>query len=182
MTTKLISSCILLLILVSACSEKNEPETPVIDVSKQWYIDPMGSVIASTGDEQWQSKTFTSQELDLFSSLDTASLNGTTTPGSVLDTPPGYNLAYPNPFTTVNAIGIRLAPGSAGQIVFKCVVVDSMMTSRFKVATRYNVSGSSINIALNPTIPAGRFRLYYTLSSQSNPHFYKSWGNIQKAL
>ncbi len=58
--------------------------------------------------------------------------------------------------------------------------VNSTMTSHFKVATRLNVSGSFISIAFNPTIPVGKFRFFYSLSSQSNPHFYKSWGNIQK--
>lgn len=180
MTTKLMCYLFFALIIISSCIKKSDTEVATIDVSKQWSFDPIGNVILSLGDGQWQSKTFTTQELNLFSSLDTANLSGTTTPSSVLETPPGYNSTYPNPFTTVNALSLRFANGYSGQIVFKCVVVDSTMTSYFKVATRLNVSSSSINIAFNPTIPVGRFRIYYTLSSQSSPHFYKSWGNIQK--
>lgn len=181
MRTKLIFYLIFVLIIINSCSKKNDAEVTSIDVSNQWSIDLSGNVILSLGDGQWQTKTFTSQELNLFSSLDTANLSGTTTPASVLETPPGYNSTYPNPFITVNALSLQFPGGYSGQFVLKCVVVDSTMTAHFKAATRLTVSSSSTTILFNPTIPVGRFRFFYTLSSQSNPHFYKSWGNIQKS-
>jgi hypothetical protein len=180
MTAKLMCYLFFALILVNSCAKKSDTAVTTIDVSKQWRIDPLGNVISSPGDGQWQTKIFTVQELDLFSSLDTANLSSTTTPGAVLENPPGYNSTYPNPFTTVNALSLRFTNGYSGQIIFKCVVTDSTMTTYFKAATRLIVSSSSISIAFNPTIPVGRFRFFYTLSSQANPHFYKSWGNIQK--
>jgi hypothetical protein len=182
MATKLIFYLFFTLTIISSCSKKSDTAATTIDVSKQWSIDFVGNITSSLADGQWQSKTFTTEELNLFNSLDTTNLNGTVAPTSVLEIPPGYNSTYPNPFTTVNALSLRFTSGYSGQIVFKCVIVDSNMTSRFKVATRLNISNSSINIAFNPTIQIGRFRFYYTLSSQSNPHFYKSWGNIQKTL
>lgn len=181
MTTKFLYSSLIALLILSSCNEKEDPVvTTTIDVSKQWSIDISGVAIPPLFDGQWQTKTFTSQELSLFNSLDTANLNGTTTPQSVIDTPPGYNATFPNPFTTTHALALRFNAGFAGQIVLKAVVVDSTMTSYFKVATRLNVQNAFTALAFNPTIPVGRFRFYYTLSSLANPHFFKSWGNIQK--
>jgi hypothetical protein len=180
MTTKSICYLIFALLIISSCSKKEEPEASTIDVSKQWSIDPLGNVISSTGDRQWLATTFTDQELNLFSSLDTADLSGTNPPAFVLETPPNYNPTYPNPFTTTHRLSLRFDNGYFGRIVFKCVVVDSTMTPHFKLVTRLFTTNASINITLNPTIPVGRFRLFYTLSTQSKPHFYKNWGNIQK--
>ena len=180
MARKLMYYLVFALTAITSCSKKSGAKASAIDVSKQWSIDGLGNIISSPADGQWQAKILTAQELNLFVSLDTANLSGTTTPASVLETPPGYNSTYPNPFTTLNALSLRFANGFSGQIVFKCVIVDSTMTSYFKAAIRLNVSGPSTNISFNPTIPVGRFRIYYTLSSQSNPHFYKSWGNIWK--
>ncbi len=180
MTTKLIGCLIFAAVVINACSKNNDTATTTIDVSKQWSIDNFGVVISSHGDGQWQAKTFNTQELNLFSSLDTANLSGTTTPSAVLEIPPGYNSTFPNPFMSTNILALNFASPFSGQIVFKCVVVDSTMTPHFKLATRLHVTGSSIAVGFNPTVPVGKFRFYYTLSSQLNPHFYKSWGNIQK--
>jgi len=181
MTTKYFFSSIIALLILSSCNEKENPVLPTtIDVSKQWSIDIFGVAITPLLDGQWQTKTFTSQELSLFNSLDTTNLNGTTTPQSVIDTPPGYNPTFPNPFMTVNTLALRFSNGFSGQIVLKAVVVDSTIKSYFKVATRLTVQNGSTALQFNPTIPIGRFRFYYTLSSQANPHFFKSWGNIQK--
>jgi hypothetical protein len=179
--TKFLYPSFIVLIILISCNKKDDPVVPTsIDVSKQWSVDIFGVAINPLSDGQWQSKTFTSQELNLFNSLDTANLNGTTTPQSVIDTPPGYNPTFPNPFMTVNALALRFSNGFSGEIVLKAVVVDSTMTSYFKVASRLNVQNGSTVLQFNPNIPIGRFRFYYTLSSQSNPHFFKSWGNIQK--
>lgn len=181
MTAKFLYSSIIAVFILCSCNEKEEPFlTPNIDVSKQWILDNIGVVISSPFDGQWQTKTFTSQELDLFNSLDTTNLNGTTSPLSVVETSPGYNSIFPNPFMGEHALALRFNTGFSGQIVIKAVVVDSTMTPYSKVSARLNVENASTILAFAPTIPVGRFRLYYTLSSQANPHFYKSWGNIQK--
>ncbi|MEZ0610167.1 hypothetical protein ACAW74_16745 [Fibrella sp. WM1] len=175
MTTKFLYSSIVLLLILSSCNEKNDPVvTTTIDVSKQWSVDMFGVAVNPLSDGQWQTKTFTLEESNLFNSLDTANLRGTTTPQSVIDTPPGYNPTFPNPFVTVNTLALRFSNGFSGQVFFKAVVVDSTMTSYFKVATRLNVQNGFTALQLNPTIPTGRFRYYYTLSSQANPHFFKS--------
>ena len=181
MTTKFFYSSIIALLILSSCNEKDASAvTTTIDVSNQWTINTSGVAITPLFDGQWLTKTFTSQELSLFNSLDTANLNGTTTPLSVIDAPPGYNATFPNPFMTTNALALRFNNGFSGQIVLKAVIVDSTMTSYFKVAPRLNVQNAFTALQFNPTIPIGRFRIYYTLSSQANPHFFKSWGNIQK--
>jgi hypothetical protein len=181
MTTNFFYSSIIALLIFSSCNEKDDPVvTTNIDVSSQWTVSTNGVATNQLFDGQWQTKTFTPQELSLFNSLDTANLNGTTTPQSVVDTPPGYSSTFPNPFMTTHALALRFNTGFAGQIVIKTVVVDSTMTPYFKTATRLNVQNAFTALAFNPTIPVGRFRFYYTLSSQANPHFFKSWGNIQK--
>ena len=125
-------------------SDKEEPKT--IDVSKQWLITIQGEVISSPGDDQWQSKTFTTQEMNLFSSLDTANLSGTTAPDSVTGTPHGYNATYPNPFMTSYALSLHFSDGYSGQIVFKCVIVDSTMTSQFKLSALFALSPAQFSI------------------------------------
>lgn len=187
MVTKLNAYFILTLIIISSCgkNKNNDNQTTTIDVSKQWLIDQLGNIVSSPGDGQWHRKTFTTQELSLFNSLDTANLNGTTTPDSLFESLAFFT--YPNPFVTTNFLSLRFANGFSGQIVLKCVIVDSLMTPLFKAAARLNIIAttvppfiSSTSIAFNPTVPIGRFRVYYTLSSQLNPHFYNCWGNIQK--
>ena len=168
---------------LSSCAKNTETNISAantIDVSKQWKIDPNGIVLLSLGDGQWQTKMYTTQELSLFSNLDTADLNGTTTPTSVLETPPNFNSTAPNPFSSVIILPLRFGGAFSGRIVFKCVITDSTMTPYFKASSLLNVSNSTTALALNPPLPIGRFRLYFTLSSVTDPHFYKSWGNIQK--
>ncbi|MEO7043669.1 MAG: hypothetical protein ABI091_00075, partial [Ferruginibacter sp.] len=126
--------------------------------------------------------------LNLFTSLDTANLAGTTTPAAVLETySPRRNSIIPNPFSTSFQIFFEFNTGFSGQFVFKYVIVDSLMNSLDKraITMRASVFGpgnvsTSNTISILPNVPAGRFRLYYTLSSQANQHFYKSWGNIQR--
>jgi hypothetical protein len=99
MTTKSICYLIFALLIISSCSKKDDPEAPMIDVSKQWSIDLLGNVISSTGDRQWLATTFTDQELNLFTSLDTADLSGTNAPAFVLEIPPGSYTAIRHFYT-----------------------------------------------------------------------------------
>ena len=176
--------------LFYSCKKDASKQQPTIDISEQWTIDGLGNLIFGYADGQWQTKTFTSPELALFSSMDTANLTGTTKPGVVLENTLNYNSTYPNPF--VSSGGHRLhfefTSGYSGQLILKMVYVDSLMIPRFKIATRFQSNAlpppvpSAIEIAIHPSLPSpGRYRLYYTLSAQGNPHFYKSWGNVQEA-
>lgn len=183
MTSKFIWPAIVLLIILSACNKNEDTAIAAnnnIDVSKQWFFDPTGFPLNTLPDDQWQTKTFTPQELSLFTSLDTTNLNGTSTPQSVINTPPGRIAPFPNPFNTVHAMVIQFNTGFTGQVVLKAVIVDSTMTPYFKVARRLNVQNAITAMQFSPPIPIGMFRFYYTLSSSASPHFYKSWGNIQK--
>ena len=120
MTTKLIFYSICALTIICSCSKKNsDAQATTIDVSKQWNTDPTGYLISSAGDGQWQAKTFTAQELNLFSSMDTANLNGTSIPTTVLEVPPNYSSTYPNPFPNFNTLPLHFSNGFSGQIVLK---------------------------------------------------------------
>jgi hypothetical protein len=169
---------LLFVIVFSACKKSDSaPEPTKIDVSAQWVIDFVGLIISGPGDSQWRKKAFTAQEQNLFNSLDTASLVGTSTPDSVIEAPSIYNAPYPNPFVNFHNLSFRFINGFNGEYVVKYVVVDSLMNPLDKKVTRLQ---GNHTISIMPTLPVGRFRLYFTLSSAANPHFYKCWGNIQR--
>ena len=177
-----------LLILITTCSKNSKIFNPrtQIDVSAQWVIDPAITTILSLGDGQWQSRIFTTEEQNLFTSLDTADLTGTSTPSVVIESPSRYYCIFPNPFPLSFRNYFILNPGYAGQFVLKTVIVDSLMNSIEKSAIRVTANSNLPNPSYSnvstfqPTLSPGRYRLYFTLSSLANPHFYKSWGNIQK--
>jgi len=161
------------------------PQAVQIDVSKQWWFDPLGFMLSGPGDDQWKPIGFNLQELNLFSSLDTASLAGTTTPASVLMAPSGQNASFPNPFTTAHSLVFTFPSGYAGSFVLKLVYVDSLMNPVEKKAVRLQCTAnppatSSVHIQIMPAVPVARMRLYFSLSSAANPHFHKVWGNVQK--
>ena len=186
MKIKLFQLFIIGLVLATAC---NKGSNNSIDVSKQWKVDKYGTLISGLTDGQWGNKIFSTQELNLFNSLDTVNLTGTTMPDSVLEEKPvSHNYAFPNPFNQTTQLSFRFSPGFSGQVVLKYVIVNGDFTIVDKSAIRIQAtvcscpsfSSSSGVIDLMPNVPRGQFRLYYTLSSQGNDHFYKAWGNIQK--
>ena len=173
-------------VLATAC---NKSSNNSIDVSKQWKVDNSGLLISGLTDGQWENKTFSTQELSLFNPLDTVSLTGTATPDSVLQEKPlSHNYAFPNPFNQTTQLFLSFSPGFSGQVVLKYVIVNGDFTIVDKSAIRIQAtvcscpsfSSSSGVIDLMPNVPSGLYRLYYTLSSQGNNNFYKTWGNIQE--
>ncbi len=190
MKTIQLSGTFLFFILLCGCGNKETP-TPIpqstqIDVLKQWRFDISGNLLTGPGDGQWKSTAFTAQELNLFTSLDTTNLTGTTTPPQVLESN-GYNAIYPNPFILSAPHGMHFSfpNGYAGQFVLKLVYVDSLMNPLFKKAVRLQSNAypppttSGLDLYILPVVSVGRHRLYYTLSSASNPHFYTCWGNVE---
>ncbi|MEO8853452.1 MAG: hypothetical protein ABI359_06715 [Ginsengibacter sp.] len=186
MKIKLFKLFIIVSFLATACNKSSDN---TIDVSKQWKVDNFGTLISGLTDGQWENKTFSTQELSLFSSLDTVSLTGTTMPDSVLEEKPiSHNYAFPNPFNQTTQLFLSFSPRFSGQVVLKYVIVDGDFKIVDKSAIRIQAtvcscpsfSSSSGVIDLMPNVPSGRYRLYYTLSSQGNNHFYKTWGNIQE--
>jgi hypothetical protein len=170
--------------IILSCSKSGE----TIDVNRQWKVDANGSLINGLADGQWQPKTFTS-ELLLFKSLDTTDLTGTAKPDSVITITSSFNCIIPNPFKSEASFLFKFSNGFNGQMLFEFVVVNNHMDIVDKGAVRIqgtsypniplNPSSSNL-ITLTPTMPAGMYRIYFTLSSASNPHFYQCWGNIQK--
>jgi len=186
MKIKVIRLFIIWSILATSC---NKGSNNSIDVSKQWKIDNPGLLISGLDDGQSENKTFSTQELSLFNSFDTVNLAGTTMPGSVLqERPLSHNYSFPNPFNQTTQLSLSFSPRFSGQIVLKYVIVNADFTVVDKSAIRIqatvcscpSLSSTSGIIDLKPNAPSGQFRLYYTLSSQGNVHFYKTWGNIQE--
>ncbi len=174
--------CLLVLAIPGSCHKSDSGNN--IDVSQQWKLDALGNLIGGTVDDQWHLKIFNAQEISLFNSLDTADLTGTVKPDAVIEGTGIYT--FPNPFSNAHILSIPFSTGYAGDVVLKVVYVDSRMNPVFKSAVRLHATPypppnySRINVAIGPSIPIGRFRLYYTLSAENNPHFYESWGNIEK--
>jgi hypothetical protein len=174
-------------VLTIACNKKNNNS---VDVSQQWKTDDAGALLSGLSDGQWANKNFTAQELSLFNSLDTIDLTGTTTPDSVFEEKPlSHNYIFPNPFHLAAKLYLNFPSQFSGQLVVKYVIVNSNFNVVYKAAVRLqatvcpactNSFSSNGFIDLTPIIPSGQFRIYYTLSSQASPDFYKTWGNIQK--
>ncbi len=179
----------LLFLLMASCTKKEDPDdmaTP-IDVHTQWIIDANGQLVSGQADGQWQAHDFTATERNLFTSLDTADLSGTLPPLTVMELPDSYNSIYPNPFSSVFAIRLGFTSDYTGPFVMKYVIVDSLMNPLEKKVIRLEANlypgpdnPSSAHVQFMPNIPAGQFRLYYSLSAASAPNFYQTWGNIQK--
>jgi hypothetical protein len=80
--------------------------------------------------------------------------------------------------------------GFSGQVIFKYVIVDDHLSIKKQGAIRIQSTPNANNpsadaqgdfIHLSPDIPAGKYRIYFTLNAASYPHFYESWGNIRKS-
>jgi hypothetical protein len=192
MDPKKVMNVLFMLIAVSfldSCKDKDEPGlVPTkIDVNSQWQIDETGVVISNTTDGQWVAKTFIDEEINLFKSLDTISLDGTIKPFALMTAPLNYNSIYPNPFSQSFSMNFRFLNNYEGPYVMKYVVVDSLLNPVEKkalkgIAVVEQLPGlpSSSNLLIAPNFPKGKYRFYYTLSAKDEPHFYKSWGNIQR--
>lgn len=176
MITRLLNF-LLLVILLASCNKIDEPSGLLIDVSQQWSFDEQGYPLVGLLDGQWQTKAFNKAEMALFNSLDTVKLENTSTPASVSDNPPGRNACFPNPFKDAHALYVGFNSDFSSDVVVKAVIVDSTMTAKSKLVSRLKGQNGTL---FKPNIPAGKYRLYYTLSSEANPHFYKTWGNIHK--
>lgn len=164
-----------------SCNKSNNQ----IDVSKQWTIDVNGNLVQGLNDSQWQPGDFNSSELALFNKLDTTNLSGTTKPDSVVSS----STIFPNPFRSVAAFVFSFSSGFNGQIVFKFVIVNDRMdivdqgVARIQATSYPNIPmnpSTSGAVMINPNVPVGKYRIYFTLSAQGNEHFFKTWGNIEK--
>ncbi|RAJ98146.1 hypothetical protein LX87_03054 [Larkinella arboricola] len=175
---------LLLIFFLISCS-KNETQ-PTIDVTNLWETAPLGQPMNIPTDKQWESKTFSAAEMNLFASLDTVNLSGTVMPlkvtGPGIKDPSTPSMVYPNPFSKFFNITFAFDSSFAGNVIIKLVIVDQSLHPVLKQAVRLSTNSGRTQFRFWPDLPAGNFRLYYTLSAQSNPHFHKSWGNIKNVL
>lgn len=178
---KIVITSVALIFLLSSCSKNNNTQTPTpvtVDVSCQQYVDALGNLLSSSGTcPSVIDTSFTSQEVALFNSLDTASLTGTIKPDSS-----SFIAFYPNPFQVSSGLRTicRFANINSGYVVAKFVLTDSLLNPVFKTAKRISFSKprSSFNLLLQPTVGTGRYRLFYTLSAQSHNNYLRGWINI----
>ncbi len=159
------------LILLLSCSKA---ETSAIDVSSIITTDSNGVPQGKIGntDDQWKSQTFTTSEMALFTDLDTVNLTKTEMPISVEQFP-----AYPNPFSYFATVRATPKAPFSSSVVIKYVIVNSKFQP---VVKKSQHATTSFDFIVGNDISPGNYRIYFTLSSLGNPHFYKSWGNIQK--
>jgi hypothetical protein len=157
-----------LTILYLSCSKSED----LIDVSTIYVTDNNGVPVNKTNDNQWKLQNFASNEMALFTDLDTVDLSKTEMPISVEQFP-----AYPNPFSYFATIRATPKAPYSGSVIIKYVIVNSKLQPMVKKSQR---STTSFDFLVGNDIGSGKYRIYFTLSSLGNPHFYKSWGNIQK--
>jgi len=184
---KLFSLAIVTSVIISSCSKTTSVNSTTsinsqkaINVSCQQYIDALGNPLEQVGNclSPSDSAGFTQQELNLFNSLDTADLSGTTVPAA------SYSFAiYPNPILSDLNIQYHFNNSFSGQIVAKYVITDSLLNPVYKTIAYLNFTSpySSLVISLQTSIPAGKYRLFQTLSAQSYNNFSRSWINITKS-
>jgi hypothetical protein len=173
-------SCIWIacLLLTTFSCLKKELRPAKVNVASQWEIDSYGNSVSTVNDGQWTSNSLSEEEMRLFSSLDTTNLTGTTTPANMRE---AVNYPFPNPFRDMHSLVFNFGGGFSGEVVFKYVIADKFLKSVDKRVARFKVQNGNASVAIQPPVPVGQYRLFYTLSSKANPHFYKRWGNIQKA-
>jgi hypothetical protein len=177
---KLYFAIVVILISSSSCTKNNNnvaAGSTTINVSCQQYIDALGNVLSPEGNcsSPSDSAGFSQQELNLFNSLDTANLSGTVLPSPVSCS----SFVFPNPFNAEFTIEYRFNTVLQGPVVIKYVITDSLLNPVYKsVALVGTTASSEFFLQLSPNIPAGRFRLFQTLSAQSYNNFLRSWINI----
>jgi hypothetical protein len=162
-------------ILLAACGKNGSTNNQVIDVASQQCVDPFGNPLYPVGPGPYYGNRFTAEELALFNSLDTANLNGTSVPSATI------NIGlYPNPSFDSAAFYLfhEFGTGFTGNMVEKIVITDSTLNPVYKGSLIVN--GPTMNVAVMPTIVAGRFRMFITLSAQGNDNFYTYWVNITR--
>lgn len=173
----------LLALFLTSCLGDDDKTKPTIDVTTIWATTRIGAPMNDYVGKQWESKTFSAEEMKLFASLDTTNLSGATKPLKVTGPskfdPTVLSMAYPNPFTRYFDILFGVDSSYTGNFVFKGVIVDQSLKPVFKHAVRSYAQSGRSGIRIEPNLATGNYRLYYTLSAQSDPHFFKSWGNIK---
>ena len=170
--------CMLISFTLFSC-KKNGQKGTAIDVSHQVYYDNLGNVLLSDGGIS-RGYTFNSNEMAFFNSLDTANLNGTIRPATV-----NVFCCYPNPtyVTRGDKIGFNFGASSTSHVVVKYVIVDSVSTPLLKKVTHLYIPAGTYTAYDNidpASLPVGRFRVYLTLSAESNDNFYTLWNNIER--
>lgn len=169
------------LYLLQGC-KKDQPATlpEVLDVASQWVVDNNGVVVSALTDGQWSRKALSNRELALFNNLDTVSLAGTTTAQAILDTTTNLHPFFPNPFQVAHQLTFAFNPGIMGDVILKAVVVDSTYAIKYQTWRRISTQSTMSSLQVTPSLSTGKYRFYFTLSTQAAPHFYTSWGNIEK--
>jgi hypothetical protein len=146
-----------------------------VNVNDIYPTDVNGNLIGNApNDNQWKHQSFSSEELALFNSLDTANLNGTSMPSIT-----NSSYASPNPFTNMFIVSASIMQPWSGDVVIKYVLVDKNFSVKAKNSLRMSIS-SSITFAFGPNVGSGNYRLYFTYSAAGHEHFFSSWGNIRK--
>jgi hypothetical protein len=163
--------------IFASCKKSDSTGEPnlKIDVSIQWKLNQQGGIDFSPVDGQWVNKSFIAKEMELFKSLDTTNLRGTRL-ANLTDSP----IPFPNPFSSTQSFSFLFSDNFSGDIVLKYIIVNEDLFPLVKNAVRITSNSGRSDLLINPSIPIGKYRIYFTLSSESNPHFYKTWGNIEK--
>jgi len=170
----------LLILIVSGfgfvgCNRSDTSEIIVLDLTQQWNVDVNGNIISKpTGslDSQWQNRSLSQRETALFQGLDTASLTGM----QQLNT--SSSIIFPNPSSTISHLGFVFDSSNKNPTLLKYVIVDqNYIINKTGTATvSYNQPAANVSSSL----PAGLYRVYFTLSSQAAPNYFTSWGDIER--
>lgn len=158
-------------LIVSCKKDKGDK----IDTSAIHSRDINGNPLSGPNDNQWKSQSFSENEIFLFESLDNVSLSGTTG----ID-PAVPIAAFPNPFTFHFLLFSEPIVNDNSAVV-KWVIVNKSMQKILEGWQRIDKDKYIVRIS-GEGVLEGKHRLYITYSAAGKPHYFTTWGNVQKGL
>jgi len=146
-----------------------------IDTSAIHIRDVNGNPLSGPNDNQWRPQSFSKNEIFLFESLDNVSLSGTTGIEPALPI-----AAFPNPFNFHFLLFSEPIVNDNSAVV-KWVLVNENMQKMLEGWQRVDKDQYIIRIS-SDGVPEGKHRLYITYSAAGKPHYFTTWGNVQKGF
>lgn len=148
-----------------------------ISIEGFYLLDNSGNYVGlhGEGDDDWIVKTtLSSREMALF---DFPTANPGDITGTGEGTINGRVVAYPNPFTNIQAYHAE----SSLPVILRLVVVDNNLNILTKYVTRFQYSlDVQMSLDAKEFVAGGSYRVYFSFSAEGKPNFKVGFGDIKK--
>lgn len=172
--TRFIAALFAAACLFHSCKDKHSQATPALDLSSQIYTDPNGVVAGTSGNvsDEFAAETFDTWLRNLFAPLDTMAL-----PASPL--PQGTQASvYPNPAMLYQAFSVHAQ--TQDSINLKIVLVNRNRELIKRAGITFS-NGQGVLAFDYSTVDLkgdSLFRMYFALSTKSNPYYFTSHADV----